>query len=230
MRVKCPECKSEYNLELNDAVIELNFTCLNCGVEFKVRNDEGKESRPSVIPSNEDTKSEVQPLSHKPKSLKGLRIATLITFIVFLVSLVVWGIQHRSEQVVEAEVPNDSLFVGLVANWDEMHRLKSFNDAAKCPYAETVKFYGMTMSGVDAAKKKDELLKAKPDFQQESLGVQVSHISADTVRCVFDKRTSSNGRSKLHPSYLVFIKESDGIWRIAEESDKETDYNLTKRK
>lgn len=38
MIVRCPECKREYNLELNDAVVELNFTCPNCGLEFKVRN------------------------------------------------------------------------------------------------------------------------------------------------------------------------------------------------
>lgn len=38
MIVKCPECQQEYNLELDDVVVELNFTCPNCGVDFKVRN------------------------------------------------------------------------------------------------------------------------------------------------------------------------------------------------
>ena len=38
MIVRCPKCNREYNIELSDAVMELNFTCPNCGMEFKVRN------------------------------------------------------------------------------------------------------------------------------------------------------------------------------------------------
>lgn len=234
MIVRCPECKREFNLELDDVVVELNFTCPNCGKEFKVRNVDSKNLAPADIPlSGIQSQKQTQPLPN-PKSARGLRIATLIAFVIFLLSLIFWIVQQRSAQQVpvnQESVLSDSLFMGLVANWDEMHKYKSFDDVVKCPYAETVTFYGMTMRGCQAAKKKQELLDTKRDYQQESVNVMVTKLSADSVRCEFEKHTSSGGKKKMHPScYLVFVRENGGNWKIAVESDAVTDENLKKNK
>lgn len=38
MIVKCPRCESEYDLELDDVVVEMTFSCPNCKNRFIVRN------------------------------------------------------------------------------------------------------------------------------------------------------------------------------------------------
>jgi len=46
MIIKCPRCKSEYDLELDDVVVEMTFSCPNCKNRFAVRNDGYVTDRP----------------------------------------------------------------------------------------------------------------------------------------------------------------------------------------
>lgn len=105
MIVRCPECKREYNLELNDAVVELNFTCPNCGLEFKVRNtgmtdvekhNERYALRPMTVPivtnakQERNTQNEDLPDSVEGSSSSRLKAAVIIMGLLFILSLVVW--------------------------------------------------------------------------------------------------------------------------------------------
>ena len=105
MIVRCPECKREYNLELNDAVVELNFTCSNCGLEFKVRNtgmtdvekhNEKYAPRPTTAPiaanaiQEPHTQEEYLSNSVEEGSLSRLKAAVIIMGVVFAISLAIW--------------------------------------------------------------------------------------------------------------------------------------------
>ena len=105
MIVRCPECKREYNLELNDAVVELNFTCSNCGLEFKVRNtgmtdvekhNEKYAPRPMTAPiaanaiQEPNTQEEYLSNSVEEGSLSRLKAAVIIMGVVFAISLAIW--------------------------------------------------------------------------------------------------------------------------------------------
>ena len=134
----------------------------------------------------------------------------------------------------EASLPNSQnqdkeSFALLIKAWDELHALDTY-DRESLLYANTVKFYGMTVSGYEAKERLLKLLQKSPDFHQTSTNIRVTRESNRLVRCKFDKQTSSNGQSKVYPSYLVFELGDDGSWRIVEESDEITDRNLSKRK
>lgn len=49
MVVKCPRCQSEYDLELDDVVAEMMFSCPNCKTRFHIKNgEETNKSEPTV--------------------------------------------------------------------------------------------------------------------------------------------------------------------------------------
>lgn len=132
-------------------------------------------------------------------------------------------------------LPNEEelYFIDLVKKLDETHNRKEFDEVGENnPYAEIVYFYGMKMSGLDAHLKKVELLATIPDFRQESSNIKVTKISQKLVVCDFSKCTYARGKTKIYPNcYLFFIDTSgEGFWKIAEESDMETDNNLKKRR
>ena len=125
----------------------------------------------------------------------------------------------------------ESYFIDLVKRWDETHNRNEFDECGENnPYAETVNFYGMEMSGLDAHLKKVEFLAAKPDFRQESKNVKVTKISDKVVICDFEKHTFSDGKAKVYPSYLYWVDEGGGFWKIAEESDSITDHTLNRHR
>lgn len=132
--------------------------------------------------------------------------------------------------VATGNTPDDNFFKNLVRAWDDMHTNRNFDDHDNSPYAETVKFYGMTIDKYDAAQRKMQLLNNSSDFLQSSVNIRVTRISDNKVRCDFDKHTTLKGQSKTYPSYLVFANQGDDTWLIVEESDQVTDKNLARKK
>jgi hypothetical protein len=52
-------------------------------------------------------------------------------------------------------------------------------------------------------------------------------MDARHVRCDFLKRTIANGKTRVYPSYLIYVTNNDGSsWQIERESDQVTDKNL----
>lgn len=138
----------------------------------------------------------------------------------------------NNKESIQLSSEEESFFIDLVKRWDETHNCKEFDECGENnPYAETVKFYGMKMSGLDAHLKKVELLAAKPDFRQESQNIKVKKITEKYVICNFDKKVFSNGKSKYYPGcYLYFEDVGDGLWKIVQESDSITDHNLKRHR
>ena len=51
------------------------------------------------------------------------------------------------------------------------------------------------------------------------------------VRCDFQKRTVTQGKTRVYPSYLIYVTEDNGLsWQIEQESDLVTDKNLQKQR
>lgn len=135
--------------------------------------------------------------------------------------------KQNDDMTTENSSYKDAYFIELVINWDKMHESRTFDNLESCPYAKTVKFYGQSMSGKEAARIKQKALKDDTGYSQESSNIVVTRISDKRVKCEFEKRTVSKGETKVYPScYLYFIHDSDGHWYIDEESDAITDKNM----
>lgn len=64
MIIRCPHCGNEYDLELDDTVVELTFTCPNCRKSFRVRNNVGVVDMPQQREMTDESK--YQPHSSPP--------------------------------------------------------------------------------------------------------------------------------------------------------------------
>lgn len=76
MIIKCPKCEYQYDIEMDDVVVEMTFSCPNCKHRFKVRNLENTTARPVSI-QRESDESRFQPRTtpfpqEEPKSEKGI--------------------------------------------------------------------------------------------------------------------------------------------------------------
>ena len=207
---RCQQCGAEVEAD--------SLFCARCGFRL--------DGQPSDIPTFEEETEE------KDKTwiyvIGGLLAAALLIFGGYFVYRTYFN-DSKDESTLTISEEEEEFFIDRVHSWDEMHNRKGFDDSENCPYAGSVKFYGKTMSGLEAAETKQKLLLASPDYRQESTNIKVTKISEKRVRCDFEKHTSSRGKSKVHPAcYLVLIDEYGGIWRIEEESDSVTDANLSK--
>jgi serine/threonine protein kinase len=66
-------------------------------------------------------------------------------------------------------------------------------------------------------------------YQQIPGEIEVRIDNNDTITCSFIKNVTLNGKTTDYPSYLRFLRQTDG-WKIVEEGDKVTDKNLVKQK
>lgn len=97
-------------------------------------------------------------------------------------------------------------------------------------YTERLVYYGSAMSKENAKVLLTNFLMNNTGFyQQISSEITIERINDNMVVCNFQKTATLNGKSTDYPSYLKLAKES-GSWKIVEEGDKITDYNLGKRK
>jgi len=217
----CPQCGAEVE---NDSTY-----CSKCGTRLDSQKfPPVKNSQVVPPPQNEVIANEWE----EEKDRKWWYIIVGIV-IVALLALGWYFYSHNPESSkvnnVELTPEKETSFVELVKKWDEMHNNNQFDNGSNCPYAETVYFYGIQMSGTKAAQTKQKAVK-KTNYQQESTNIQVTRISDKLVVCDFEKHTLSNGKSKVHPDcYLYFEDEGEGVWKIKEESDETTDNNLLNR-
>ena len=121
---------------------------------------------------------------------------------------------------------NAELFRIYLKSWDNLHNLRQ-NDDFKFEYASNVDFYGMKMTRERVQESKVAFLKKTPDYEQVSYRMKATKTDASHVRCDFLKRTISQGKTRVYPSYLIYVTEDNGTsWKIERESDQVTDKNL----
>ena len=213
----CPRCGAELE---DDSVF-----CTKCGT----RLTEQVAPYLSLIEEEELQESEWK----EKKNWKWYIIGAIVAIVLLAIGGYFVYKHHgktQSEESMELSFEEESFFVERIRNWDKMHNNKKFDDSENCPYAEMVYFFGMRMSGLEAAQTKQDALVAMSDFRQESKNIKVTKISDKLVVCDFEKHTYSNSHSKVHSCYLFFIDEGGGMWKIKEESDSETDNNLQRKR
>ena len=89
----------------------------------------------------------------------------------------------------------------------------------------------MKMAKEKVQQSKNDFLKKTPDYEQVSYRLKVTKMDASHVRCDFQKRTVSQGKTRVYPSYLIYVTDDNGTsWQIDRESDLVTDRNLEKKK
>lgn len=97
-------------------------------------------------------------------------------------------------------------------------------------YAERIVYYRQAMSKGNAAVILSDFFQKNPYFSQQITSeITIDKASNDLVIAAFDKTVSMNGKTNVYPSYLKFSKENND-WKIVEEGDKITDYNINKNK
>ena len=136
---------------------------------------------------------------------------------------------NEPEPVSDPQV-NAELFRIYLKSWDNLHNLRQ-NDDFKFEYAQSVDYYGMKMSREKVQQSKTAFLQKTPDYEQVSYRLKATKMDARHVRCDFLKRTLAQGKTRVYPSYLIFVTENNGTsWQIKRESDQVTDKNLEKMK
>ena len=145
------------------------------------------------------------------------------------------SLSGHSPSLNEPEPASDSqvkvqLFRAYLKNWDNLHNLRKTDDF-QLDYAPNVDYYGMKMSKEKVQQSKTAFLQKTPDYEQVSYRLKVTKVDARHVRCDFLKRTIANGKTRVYPSYLIYVTNDDGSsWKIERESDQVTDKNLEKTK
>ena len=89
----------------------------------------------------------------------------------------------------------------------------------------------MKMTRDKVQESKVAFLQKTPDYEQVSYRLKATKTDASHVRCDFLKRTIAQGKTRVYPSYLIYVTEDNGTsWKIERESDQVTDKNLEKMK
>lgn len=143
MIVKCPNCNSQFDLELNDVVVEMLFSCPNCKARFYVRNQDGVhatvlEDKPNEVPRPHQPAAqleskpvdETEPASKpakaartsgKPKersSQKGgspaFWLAVMLFLLVSVVGMAMWCLQDEQTVAEQSEDDHHRVLVLVV--------------------------------------------------------------------------------------------------------------------
>ena len=135
--------------------------------------------------------------------------------------------QNEPEPASDPQV-NAELFRAYLKSWDNLHNLLQ-NDDFNFEYAPNVDYYGMKVTREKVQQSKAAFLQKTPDYEQVSYRLKATKTDARHVRCDFQKRTVANGKTRVFPSYLIYVTDDDGFsWQIERESDQVTDKNLEK--
>ena len=145
------------------------------------------------------------------------------------------GLSQQAPSLNEPEPASDpqvntELFRLYLKSWDDLHNLRQHDDF-EYEYAPNVHYYGMKVTKQKVQQSKNDFLKKTPDYEQVSYRLKVTKTDASHVRCDFQKRTVSQGKTRVYPSYLIYVTDDNGTsWQIERESDLVTDRNLEKKK
>lgn len=95
-------------------------------------------------------------------------------------------------------------------------------------YAERLTYYHSAISKWDAESSLSNFFYKNPGYNQQITSeITTERINDNMITCNFQKTTNLNGKKTNYPSYLKFSKQGND-WKIVEEGDKITDYNLNK--
>jgi len=97
-------------------------------------------------------------------------------------------------------------------------------------YAERLVYYRSQMSKGNATVLLSDFFLKNSDFYQQITGeIMLEKVNDNLIVANFQKTVTRNGKTTGFPSYLKFSDELGG-WKIVEEGDKITDYNINKKK
>ena len=112
--------------------------------------------------------------------------------------------------------------------WNDAHNSNDV-EALNTLFDDSVMFYGVNKKKSDCIDSKIKLLKKHPDFQQLIYGDISIEKQNNLIKSIFTKRVIIDQKATDYPSYLLFKKMNNGIWKIVAESDLTTDENLQKK-
>ena len=139
--------------------------------------------------------------------------------------------QYMEEYYAAEEDKEGELQVSLemvLEYWDTAHNDKDYDTFASL-YADQVLFYGQNLSLEQCIANKKKLLDSTyKEFIQHSDNMRYEMVESGVYMIYFDKRVTFDGKSKTFPSYLRVRHDEYNAWKIIEESDAITDYNLQK--
>lgn len=96
-------------------------------------------------------------------------------------------------------------------------------------YSEQLVYYHNPMTKGNATKILSDFFLKNPNYHQEITSeITLEKINNTLLVCNFQKTVSQNGKTIDYPSYLKFSREGAG-WKVVEEGDKITDYNIGKQ-
>ena len=145
------------------------------------------------------------------------------------------GLSQQTPSLNEPEPASDpqvntELFRLYLKSWDDLHNLRQHDDF-EYEYAPNVHYYGMKVTKQKVQQSKNDFLKKTPDYEQVSYRLKATKTDDRHVRCDFQKRTVTQGKTRVYPSYLIYVTEDNGLsWQIERESDLVTDKNLQKQR
>lgn len=117
----------------------------------------------------------------------------------------------------------------LVGQWNKGLNNGNASEVASL-YAERLVYYKQQMSKGNAQDKLQNFLMKNSAFNQQINGeINIEQVSDNLVVCNFNKLVTNNGTTTDYPSYLKFSQQGT-FWKIVEEGDKITDYNINKNK
>lgn len=117
----------------------------------------------------------------------------------------------------------------LVHRWNNGLNNRSAAEVAAL-YADRLTYYHSVISKWDAESSLNDFFYKNPGFyQQVTSEITFEKVNDNMITCNFQKTATLNGKKTDYPSYLKFSKQGDD-WKIVEEGDKITDYNLNKHK
>ena len=145
------------------------------------------------------------------------------------------GLSQQAPSLNEPEPASDpqvnaELFRVYLKSWDDLHNLRQ-NDDFVYEYTPNVDYYGTKMTKEKVQQSKVAFLQKTPDYEQVSYRMKATKTDDRHVRCDFQKRTVTQGKTRVYPSYLIYVTEDSGLsWQIEQESDLVTDKNLQKQR
>jgi ketosteroid isomerase-like protein len=130
----------------------------------------------------------------------------------------------------EVTLAEQSELKQLSQNWIIAHSSKDITLFSSL-YDDFILFYGTKKNRNSTLEAKLRLFKKFPDLQQQIYGdIQFEKQTDGTIKGDFTKRvrvTITQGITD-YPAYLIFKKSNNG-WKIAAESDLQTDKNIAKK-
>jgi hypothetical protein len=98
-------------------------------------------------------------------------------------------------------------------------------------YQDMVDYYRSNYTPDQIRSNQNSLFSRNPEFYQYIDNIDPECVNYWYVKISFDKhvRVTNDGDFKVYQSYLCFIYEGDGRWKIGKESDLTTDKNLEKK-